>query len=676
MLKIGIDVGGTFTDVVLVNTQTGTTSIAKVPSTPESPVKGALAGIRRVLEISRSKPEQVAFIGHGTTIATNLIVEGKGAPTALVATKGFRDLIEFRRSARHDRADLYDLHFVSPPPLVPRRRRFEADERVKADRSIERRLEQSEIDRLAAELAKTEVQAVAVSFLNAHLNADNEKALVSALQKRLPDRFICGSHEVNPEIFEYERTSTTIVNAMLGPKCGEYIRDFNANVGAEGIDASVLFMQSSGGLTPPASIERKPIVLMESGPAGGVTAGAKLCQQLGVKNAILGDVGGTTFDVSLIRNGEPERRNNCSVQTYVIRAPTIDIESVGAGGGSIAWVDEAGGLHIGPQSAGANPGPACYSRGGSEPTLTDCNFLLGYLEAESFSREIEIDLDAAKRAIHKVADPLGCDVYDAAETIRALTISHMAQAIRLMTVQRGYDPREFAYVCFGGSGPVHAREVVKELEMPVIVVPPLPGLFSATGMLVADETQELQAPILTPISDLRAETVRAQYAELEQKARSLFLDQRAKVTVRRMADCRYINQAEAITIEIPDAFNDIAAMMREAFEEAHRRHWNFVRAELPIVAVNLRISAIAATGITPKPALRTENVIPKPYRTRKLYSRKQWLDMPTYRRKDLGAGDEIRGPCIVEEDSSSIALGEGDVLSVKPNSALWISVKV
>lgn len=677
MRRIGIDVGGTFTDVVLLDLADPGVWTAKVTTTPLDPVRGALNGIRQVIKLSRTRAEDVEFIGHGTTIATNLIVEGKGAPTALVTTKGFRDILEIRRSSRHDRADLYDLHFDNPAPLVPRRFRFEAEERVLHDGSIEKRLSDEEIDRLIAALAEAPIKAVAVCFLNSHIEPRHERAFIEELRRRLPGLFASASFEVNPEIFEYERTSTTIINAVLGPKCGDYIREFEKNIRAENIPGNVLFMQSNGGLTSPAVIARKPIALLASGPAGGVTAALSLCRQLGIANAILGDVGGTTFDVSLIRDSRPEMRTSSLIQTYTVRSATIDIELVGAGGGSIAWVDEAGGVHVGPQSAGATPGPACYGRGGSAATVTDCNVVLGYLDVESFPGEFRLDINAAERVVEaEIAKPLQCSTIEAAAIVRAVANANMAHAIRLMTVQRGFHPREFAYVCFGGAGPVHAADLARELEIPKIIVPPLPGLFSAVGLLVADELHEVQAPIGKPLSEISSVDLEARLSSLEAEARALFADRSAAIAIKRRIDCRYLSQAEAITVNLPERIMDLEKDLRAAFEATHKRHWNFVRPELPVVLVNIRLLAHAKTGAEVLVPPRSRGGGAGPYRSRRLHVAGNWVEVPAFRREEIRLGDMLTGPGIVEEASSSLFFQEGDRVSAHSNGALEICRRV
>ncbi|HEY1609933.1 MAG TPA: hydantoinase/oxoprolinase family protein, partial [Paraburkholderia sp.] len=446
MKRIGIDVGGTFTDVVMVDDDTGRIWSTKVPTTPKDRVIGTIEGFRRILELSGTASEDVAFLGHGTTMATNMVVEGTGAKTALVTTRGFRDILELRRVSRHDRADLYDLLFDNPRALVERRWRLEVTERLRYDGRIETPLDHDGLVAIAERIRESDVEAVAVCLLHAHVNPEHERAVVQTLRRLLPDRFICASHEVNPEAMEYERASSTVINAMLGPVCGRYIGRLIDALAQRGFAGKFLFMQSNGGLASPAMVADRPIVLLESGPAGGVSAAIRNCEKGELRNAILGDMGGTTFDVSLIRDFRPEIRNKSLLHTYAVRSPSIDIDSVGAGGGSIVWIDAGGGVRIGPESAGADPGPACYGRGGQRATVTDCNLVLGYIDPDSFlGGEFKLDAEAAHRVVEeRVAKPLGISVLEAAQTVRSVANALMAQAVRIMTVERGYDPREFS----------------------------------------------------------------------------------------------------------------------------------------------------------------------------------------------------------------------------------------
>lgn len=682
MKKIGIDVGGTFTDVILMDDATGAVFTAKVPTTPRDPARGAVNGVRRVLELASSQGPEIGFIGHGSTIATNMLVEGKAARAALVTTKGFRDILEIRRVSRHDRADLYDLFFTNPPPLVPRRWRFEADERVLFDGAVETGLSAAETKRIIAEIESSGAESVAVCLINSHANAAHERALVDALREKLPAVFATASYEVNPEIYEYERTSTTVINSILGPRCGSYIRDFEQSMRASKVAGDVLFMQSNGGLARGEIVAQRPVALLESGPAGGVTAAAKLCERLKLPNAITGDMGGTTFDVSLIRGYRAETRSSGLVNTHAVRFPTIDIESIGAGGGSVAWIDVGGGVHVGPQSAGAEPGPACYGRGGDQPTVTDCNVVLGYVDAETFlGGEFRLDADAARRVIERdLAKPLGCSVLEAARIVRAVANALMAQAIRLMTVERGYDPREFAYICYGGAGPVHAVDLATELEIPTVVVPRLPGLFSAFGMLVADQTYDFQIPVLRNLDEMTAEDFAGNVTELTRQVKETLREARlsdADLVLRPRVDCRYLGQAESLAVELPEGAVTAAtlAALREAFEAEHRRHWNFTQPDRPISVVNLRLQAVFPTRFDQAAQMERARGAPQPGRTRKVLMDGAIAALPVYARDSLGSGHAIKGPGIVEEASSSLVFPAGRKVSVDAEGNLIVTAE-
>jgi N-methylhydantoinase A len=683
MRRIGIDVGGTFTDVVLHDDKSGEVWSTKVPSTPADPADGALNGLRRILDLSKTAPANVGFIGHGTTIATNMVIEGKGAKTALVTTKGFRDVLEIRRAWRHDRADLYDLFFENPPDLVPRALRREVRERVLYDGSVETPLALEDIDATMAELKAEGVESIAICFINSHANPQHERQAFARLKEITNAAFVTASIEINPEIMEYERTSTTVMNAVLGPRCGQYGRTVERRVREAGVTSRIYFMQSNGGLTPPAIATDRPVTLLESGPAGGVTAAVRVCERLGLPNAITGDMGGTSFDVSLIRDGKPEVRNETLLKSYTVRCPNIDIISVGAGGGSLAWIDEGGGVHVGPASAGADPGPACYGRGGTRPTVTDCNVVLGHVEPESFlGGDFKLDVVAAERAVQEhLADPLGLSIVEAARSVRAIANALMAQAVRLVTVERGYDPRDFVYLAFGGAGPVHAVELARELQMPKVILPPMPGLFSAFGMLVADMLHDLQASIIKTLDELTPQELAARFAELEAKAQALMRDadvDSSNVKIERRVDCCYLAQAETLQIPLPDGPIDQQAIdaLAKGFENEHQRHWNFVQPDRPVRAVNIRLRVAGQIGhhIAGKDAPRTD-AKPKPAGEAKIYLEGGFKTVPRYRRADLRPGDTLEGPLVVEEPSTRLPIDLGDTLRVDADRNLIVDVR-
>jgi N-methylhydantoinase A len=664
MKRIGIDVGGTFTDVVLIDDETGDIWFTKVPTTPADPVRGTLHGITTILELSGADRKDVARIGHGTTIATNLIVEGKGARTALLTTKGFRDILEIRRVSRHDRADLYDLFFENPPPLVPRHLRHEVFERILFNGQVEQALTEQDAQSVAAQIAEEDIEAVAVCFIHAHTNPAHEEIMLRALRERAPRLFVTASFQVNPEMYEYERTSTTVINAMIGPRCKNYVESFKKEVEKTGIDGEILFMQSNGGLASPALVAERAVTLLQSGPAGGVTAAAKLCERLGIENAITGDMGGTTFDVSLIREHRPQVRTSTMLNTFTVRTPTIDIESIGAGGGSIAWIDEGGGVHIGPKSAGAVPGPACYGRGGDRPTVTDCNLILGYLDPQSFmGSEFALDVEAAHRAVElHLAQPLGKTVQEAAQIVRSIANALMAQAMRLMTVERGYDPRDFAYICFGGAGPVHAIDLAIELDIDHVVVPKLPGLLSAYGMLIADQVYDFQKPVTLNLDEIKGERLQAILRDLKEQARASLA--KAGVDIETVvfhfsADCRYAGQAETLSVAIAGETALDPDAIATDFEAEHRRHWHFVQEKTPVTLVNLRLQISLPNSLKTRATPAATFDQPRPSRQRSVVIGGPQANIPAYQRVELSTGHTISGPAVLEEKSSSLVFPGG-----------------
>ncbi|WP_292147955.1 hydantoinase/oxoprolinase family protein [Mesorhizobium sp.] len=677
---MGIDVGGTFTDVVLVDDADGRHWSVKVPTTPGDRVIGAIDGFSRILELSGATSGDIGFIGHGTTMATNMVVEHKGAKTALITTLGFRDILEIRRVSRHDRADLYDLQFDAPKPLVQRRWCLELDERIGPEGEILKPLVDAQVEKLADRIGASDIEAIAVCLIHSYISPVHERRVVEILKRRLPDRFVTASYDVNPELMEYERTSTTVINAMLGPVCSRYIRSFTEKLRTLGFGGEVMFMQSNGGLAPASLVEAQPVVLLESGPAGGVSAAAQLAKKIGVENVLLGDMGGTTFDVSLVRDGRPEIRNSVVLHSHTVRSPTIDIDSVGAGGGSIAWIDAGGGIRIGPESAAADPGPACYGRGGTRPTVTDCNLLLGYVDPDTFlSGSFKLDREAAHRAVQEhLAKPLGVNVLEAAHAVRAIANALMAQAMRLMTVERGYDPRDFTYVCYGGAGPVHAVDLAKDLEIRQVIVPALPGLFSAFGMIVADQASEQQLAIEREFAVLDAATLEAAYQQMQDDVAARFEAanvSREDLIFGRKMDCRYAGQPEAITVDAPDGVVDLDAI-RSRFEDAHRRHWNFIKPGHALVCNNIRVKADAPTGwhgsITANPKLPAKKKAAA--RTRSIYLDGRMVDAPVYRRDELSPGANIPGPAVIEEASSCIAFGNSQSAHVDAHRNLVVNL--
>jgi N-methylhydantoinase A len=680
MYRIGIDVGGTFTDVILVNTESHKVIAVKVPTTPSDPSIGVINGIQRVLKESNIEGKEIGFIGLGTTIATNILVEGNLAKAGLLVTKGFRDSLEIRRSSRHDRADLYDMLFVNPPPLIRRQLRREIDERTLYDGSILKKIDEEQVNHEIDYLVQQGIESIAICFLHSYVNEINENQVAELIRNRYPDLFVTTSHSVNPEISEYERSSTTAINALLGPKCEHYLSSLEGRVRKEGIFSGLYFMQSNGGLTRPNEAAQKPVTLLESGPAGGVIGAVKLCQRINIPNAIIGDVGGTTFDVSVIQNYQPVTRNVTEINTYIVRAPTIDIVSIGAGGGSIAIVDSAGGIRVGPKSAGADPGPICYGLGGNQITVTDCNLILGYLNPDKPLGDRALDLKAAQRAIHeKIAKPLGINILEAARSIRAIANAHMAQAIRLVTIEKGYDPRDFIYIPFGGGGPVHAVEVAELLQIKKIVIPPHPGLFSAMGMLVADMRHDFQGSFICNLEKMDLNQFESRFKELEDQAYKKMDSSsinKDRVQLIRKVDCRYFGQADSLTIECSDKDNSIVIdSIKNAFQEQHFRQWNFNLGR-PINITDIRVEAVANIGDYITGQKLNIKDISSLIGYRNVFVNEAIEKIPCYARENIREGQKLVGPLVIEEASTSIVIKRNHELVVDADSNLIIELKV
>ena len=476
-MRIGVDVGGTFTDIVAID-DGGTWTVLKLPTTPEDQSVGVMEGLDRLL--ARGGGESVEFLGHGTTSATNAFLTRRGARTALVTTAGFEDVLEFRRMDRSGTMDPYDLQLDFPPPLVPGRLRFGVEERVTPGGEVERALSDEEIARVIDRLRASEPEAIAVALLWSFENPEHERRLAEAIATALPELYVSVSHHINPAIQEYERTSSTVINAYLGPLIRGYLRRFETAAASRGLPAPTI-MQSNGGMISIDGAVGLPAALLESGPAAGFSAAGHLARRQGHLDLLAIDMGGTSFETALVLEGEPQQMLETEIEGHALRLPMLDIRSIGAGGGSIAWVDAGGALRVGPHSAGANPGPACYGLGGVEPTVSDANVVLGYLD-QLAGGVLTLDRVAAEEALHKVGGPLGLDVIEAASGVYRIVNALMADAMRLIASERGIDPAQLVLMAYGGAGPTHAAALARELDIRTTVIPPHPGALSALGV--------------------------------------------------------------------------------------------------------------------------------------------------------------------------------------------------
>ena len=672
-MRIGADVGGTFTDVVLIDAS-GNLWTHKVPSTPPDFERAVLNAIEHLLRTTNAAGATVSEVAHGTTVATNAVLEKRGAKTALITTKGFRDVLELRRIRA---PQMYDLFFEKPEALVERYLRFELTERISASGEVLTPLSESELWQLKEELEKEEVESVAVCTLHAYAFPQHENIVGDFLRAQLPDVPVSLSSEVLPERKEYERTATTVVNAYVRPVMQRYLNAMRSGLQDMGIEGPLLMMQSAGGLTPESDAARLPVFVLESGPAAGVLAAGFTAQRLGTDNLITLDMGGTTAKASMIEDGtvsySPEYEVGASISAgnrlvggggELIRAPSIDIAEVGSGGGSIAYLDGAGGLRVGPRSAGAVPGPACYQRGGIEPTVTDANVVLGYIRpGELADGEISIDIEAAQRAINDhIAAPLGMDLLQAAEGIHRIANARTMRALRAVSTERGRDPREFVLMAFGGSGPIHAAGLAKELLIRQVIVPPLPGLFSTLGLLFSGiEHHDVRSCLLSgetlnagALEEIKAEMQRNMLAQFEVEGYPA--DQ---VTLSCSVDVRFKGQASEIRIPVADEhFTETTVQtLYTTFETEHERlygHRSDPDNPVEVVAVRL----IGQSGIRGQQGvLNPAERLGVRAASREAYFGASWgiIDTPVIARHDLGE-EGTTGPLLIDEYDSTIVV--------------------
>jgi N-methylhydantoinase A len=682
MYRIGIDVGGTFTDVVMIEEETGAAHVAKVLNEPGRRHATVVRGIKRVMEVAGIGSSELAFVGHGTTITTNAVIERKGARTALITNKGFRDVIELGRFSRP--ADLiYRVQLDKPKPLVPRHLRFEVDCRVDADGTILRDLAESEIERVVAEVRASRAQAVAVCLLFSFLEPAHERRIRDRLRAELPGVDVLISVDVQPEFREFPRTSTTSFAAYVSPVLRDYLVKLVAAMREERIDSRLFVFQSNGGVARPDLVLRNPATTLLSGPAGAVVGAAQLARASGRRHLITMDMGGTSLDVCLLRDGVAEATTAREIDYFPIVTPMLDVHTVGAGGGSIVRLDEVGRIKVGPDSAAADPGPACYGLGGEDVTLTDVNLVLGYIDPDDFAGgEVKLSPHKARETIERsIAARLGVSVHEAAAGIFKVAANQMAEAIRFVSVQRGADPRDFDLCPFGGGGPIHGFSIAAELGMRRMLVPKNPGLFSAGGIAVADFTHDYSMSILKHVTSVDSTALDAAYGELLAKAKA-DLDSEG-IAIReqryeRSMDLRYVGQTTEINVRV--ALDDAARPVPiDAFvAEFHRQHelvYTYSVPGEPVELVNLRLRAV---GLVRKPrsapAVDRKRARGSP-RHRDVWFGDRMVATAVYRRDCLGPGDRIAGPAIVQELSSATVIPPGATAVVDDHDNLHVDLQ-
>jgi len=673
-MRIGVDSGGTFTDVSLFDTVTGRISVWKVASTPVDPSRGIADGVAEALALAAAPPESVTYFGHGTTVATNALIQHRGVPTGLITTDGFRDLLEI---GRQKRPDLYDLQADKPPALVPRDLRLEVPERVRHDGSVETPLNEAALRSAVRQLRAAGVAAVAVCFLYSFIRPQHEAAALRILHDEFPEAFACVSHQVAPEFREYERMSTTVVNAYLGPVMQFYIERLGGRLSAMGMRATPHLTQSNGGVIGFGQAARLPVRTVLSGPSTGVIGAAETGRVAGYSELITFDMGGTSTDVALLSGGVCKLATEATVHGYPIKAPMLDIHTVGAGGGSIAYVDSGGLLKVGPRSAGADPGPVCYGRGAVEPTVTDANVVLQTLNpAYLLGGRMAVRQDLAHAAIERLAARLGLDVMATAQGIVSVVTANMARAIRVISVQRGYDPRDYTLVAFGGAGPLHAARLAKELDIGRILVPRNPGILCAMGLLLTDLRADFATTALRVLSPAVLPDIVAAFDALATQAGAWFAAEgiaRQAQRVSRTVDMRYAGQNYELPIAVPDGAIGPATLdlLAERFEAAHRQAYGFVAEEDPVQLVTFRLEA---TGVVPKASFERHEDCGPDASAAVIARRDVWLpeaggfvSCTVYDRDRLRAGNRVHGPAVIEQMDATTLVLPDMVARVEPH---------
>jgi N-methylhydantoinase A len=665
---VAADIGGTFTDVLALGPD-GTIVPMKVLSTPPDFGTGVITGAAAALAQAQAGPEDVGALLHATTVATNAILEMRGSPTALVTTKGFRDVLEIGRLRR---PLLYDLSWQKPVPLALRRHRYELNQRINANGNIDRPIDLQEVEALSERLKTDAIEAVAICLLNSYAAPEEERALARDLRRLLPGIYVTASVDISPEMHEFERSSTAVVNSYVGPVVHDYVTELGRNLKVTGIDAPFSIMQSSGGLLDAESVVERPVQIIESGPAAGVIAVQKLARLLGLDNVVAFDMGGTTAKASLIENGEPFVANDYEVgggmnisrglgkgAGYAVRVPSIDIAEVGAGGGSIITVDEAGALHVGPDSAGSRPGPACYGQGGDKATLTDANVVLGYLNPAAIAGgRVEIQPELARKVLQPLAESMGREALAAARGAYDVAISSMTKAVKAVTSERGRDPREAVMVAFGGAGPLYGAALAHELGIETVIVPMHTGLFSSLGLLVADTEYQVVAPFHAEFANptaLNTETNRL-IAQVRDKLSAKSVPD---VVIERILDMRYRGQRFDLRIPLPEGEIN-GSLMARAFARFHAEHqktYGRAGSDDMVEIVNVRVRGFLPNPVTMEQALATKAIPAFDASTRQCRFTED-VQTPVISRFHLNQ-TSTAGPLIIEDMDSTVLVPPG-----------------
>lgn len=656
MYRIGVDVGGTFTDFTLLDDATDEVRFFKLASTPADPSQAIADGLARMLADWGIDASRVNYLGHGTTVATNIVIQRNGARTGLITTQGFRDVLELGRQAR---PSIYDYRVQKPPVLVPRDRRMEVSERIGPDGSVLRALDMASVEAAAAALAQAGVESVAICLLHSWREPAHEALVEQAVRRALPDAYVSVSSRILPEFREFERSSTTVVNAFIGPRMGRYLEQLRSRVQALGIPAAPYTIHSNGGLMSVDAVREAPVRTCVSGPAAGVVGAAEVGRVAGFPNLITFDVGGTSTDVSLVFEHRPHDTPDRLVAGYPVKTPMLDIHVIGAGGGSIARIDDAGALKVGPESAGAEPGPVAYGRGGTEPTITDANLALGRLEPGTLlGGRMTIDAVAARAAVQaSVAAKLGLALEPAAHGIIAIANANMSRAIRSVSVERGYDLGEFALCAFGGAGPLHAVEVAEECGIPRILVPREPGTLCARGMLLTDLSADYVRSHFADATVAAWHAVLAHFAAMRADGAAWLAREgvaAADQDFRAVLDARHRGQNFEIRVACDGLGPDDLPALLERFHAAHTREYGYALPHHPIEFVTCRVQAIGRVPKAPQPRLK-EAPPAQPVGQRNVWFDRAtgWAEASVFDRDTLPPGQQIDGPAVINEMSAT-----------------------
>jgi N-methylhydantoinase A/oxoprolinase/acetone carboxylase beta subunit len=673
MRRAAIDIGGTFTDLVFWDDETGKVAVHKLPSTPDDPGRAGLAGLEQLMERAGVKPEALDFLVHGTTVATNILLEKNGASVGMITTRGFRDVLHIGRKNRpFNFSHAQDIARQSQP-LIRRRHRMPMSERISApDGSVALELDESEVRNAVRQLREDGVQAIAICCLMSFLNPDHEKRIRDIVDEEYPGAYLSVSHEVSPLYREYERFSTTALNAYVGPKTATYVDGFSTSLVDKGFSAELNLMTSGGGIAPSPQARNKPVSLLLSGPVGALVAGIEVGRHIGHPSVITLDVGGTSADIGVAPNGQLRMKHllDTKVGDYDAMMPMVDIDTIGAGGGSIAWIDDGGMFRVGPRSAGARPGPACYGHGGTQPTTTDAMTVLGWFREQVLeSSGLHINVELARTAVAEhIAAPLDLDVLDAAAGIYRIAVNNMVEAIRVNSVSKGYDPRDFSLVAYGGAGGAFVAEAAQQLSIPQVIVPPNPGVGAAAGLLSTDTRFEYRSTLWETLDDPDAARTNRVFAELRAKAEtqlvsSGFAKDQCKLTY--LAECRYIGQGYELAVDVPapPVDNNWFVAVKEAFHKAHEQAYLRCFEDKPVMIVNVGLVGIGAVPPLTTPTLAAGDTKIDPAAivdTREVHfvsgNRAVAHSTRFVERSNLLAGNVIYGPVVIEQTDTTTIL--------------------